>query len=533
MTTSAAPVATAGPWAPLAQPAFRMLWIAVLISNVGTWMQTVGAQWLLVSEPNASTLVALVQSASTLPVALLALPGGVLADSFDKRRLLVAVQAFQVVVAVSLTVLTVVGQMRPALLLTLTFALGAGAALTAPTYQSLIPELVPREQIPSASALGAISVNLARAVGPALAGVLVASVGVGAVFALNAASFAVFAVVLLCWRRTVDADDARRERFTPALRAGGRYVRHSPVMRRLLLRVVLFVVPAMAVWALLPLVASRRLGLGASGYGLLLGALGIGAVAGAVLLPRARARMSTNTLLMVASLGYAVSMAAVVLLHSLPAVLLALVPTGAGWVGVLSTIGASLQLFLPGWVRARGLAVYQIVLFGGQALGSFAWGLLADHAGLRPTFLVAAALMAVAAATITVWRLHDTASLDRSPAVYWPEPQLVLDPEPEDGPVLVTVTYSVEPDNEPGFLDAMEFVRRSRLRTGAVRWQLYRDGEVSHRFVEAYVVPSWDEHLRQHTGRLVGSDQVAEERAAALSQPPPVAHHLFPARGGR
>ncbi|NHC44466.1 MFS transporter [Motilibacter sp. K478] len=518
----------AGPWAPLAVPVYRALWIAVLVSNIGTWMQTVGAQWLLVDEPNASTLVALVQTASTLPVVALALPAGVLADSFDRRRLLLGVQAFQVVVGAILTALTAAGQMRPALLLTLTFALGAGAAVTAPAYQALIPELVPRSQITSASALGSISVNLARAVGPAVAGLLISHVGVAAVFALNAVTFAVFGAVLLAWRRPVD-DPREREPFAFALRAGGRYVRHSPVVRRLLLRVLLFVVPAMAVWALLPLVATRRLDLGASGYGVLLGALGVGAVGGAFLLPRARARLSANALVAVASCLYALGLAVVVAADVLPLVLLALLPAGAGWIGVLSTMNASLQLFLPNWVRARGLAVYQVVLFGGQAVGAFGWGLVADHLGLRTAYLAAAAGMAVGAASIAVWPLRDTRGLDRSPAVFWPEPELAFEPAPDDGPVLVTRAYTVAEQDEEEFLEAMERVRRATQRTGAVRWQVYRDGADPRRFLEAYVVPSWAEHLRQHEGRLTGSDRVAEERANALSSPPPVVSHLFPA----
>lgn len=519
-----------GAWEPLRSGVFRALWIAVLVSNIGTWMQTVGAQWLLVDEPNASTLVSLVQTASTLPVVLLALPAGVLADSFDRRRLLLGVQAFQVTVAAALALLTAADQMRPPLLLVLTFALGAGAAITGPTYQSLVPELVPRAQIPSASALGSISVNLARAVGPAIAGLLIAHTGVAAVFAINGASFLAFAGVLLWWRRPADDITDHRERFAPALRAGGRYARHSPVIRRLLLRVALFVLPAMAIWALLPLVASRRLGLGSGGYGLLLGAIGVGAVAGAFLLPQVRARMSTNMLVATASLLYAGSTAVVVLVGSLPAMMVALLPAGAGWIAVLSTMNASLQLFLPSWVRARGLAVYQVSLFGAQAVGSLLWGVAAELVGLRPAFLVAAALMALGAMTVVWWPLRETAGLDRSPAIYWPEPQLVLDPESSDGPVVVQVAYTISPEREEKFIAAMEPVRRSRQRTGATRWHLYRDGEVPHRFLESYQVPSWEEHLRQHEGRLTGSDQVSEERARAMSDPKPETHHLFPTR---
>jgi MFS family permease len=288
---------------PLRIKVFRMLWLAQLASMIGTWMQTVGAQWLLVGRPNAATLVALVQTAAMSPVFLLALPAGVLADVLDRRRLLVAVQVTMVVVGAVLTALTIADQMTPALLLAFTFLLGCGATLTMPAWQALIPELVPRAALPAASALGGISMNLARAIGPALAGLLIARVGVAAVFALNAASFAALAVVLAAWRPPPgDHADDQAERFASALRAGGRYVRHAPVVRRILLRSLLFVVPGSVVWALLALVANQRLGLGAGGYGLLLAALGIGAVAGAFALPTLRARTSTNGILVLASL---------------------------------------------------------------------------------------------------------------------------------------------------------------------------------------------------------------------------------------
>src|SRR5262245_50115692 len=253
-----------------------MLWLTVLVSDIGTWMQTVGAQWLLVSVPNAATLVALVQTADTLPDLLLALPGGALADVVDRRRLLIGLQVFQVAAGVGLTGLTLAGQMTPPLLLGFTFVLGTASALATPAYQAVIPELVPRNQLSSAAALGGISVNLARAIGPAVAGLLIARVGVVAVFAVYKVGFLLFALVLIGCRRPAENNLAIPERFIPALRAGGRYVRYSPVVRRILLRLGLFIVPASAIWGLLPLIATRLLGLGASGYGLLLGALGTG-----------------------------------------------------------------------------------------------------------------------------------------------------------------------------------------------------------------------------------------------------------------
>jgi MFS family permease len=518
-----------GAWTPLAHAAYRSIWLAVLFSNVGTWMQTVGAQLLLVGEPRASTLVALVQTASTLPVVLLALPGGVLADSFDRRRMLLVVQCYMGTVAIVLTALTAAGQMRPPLLLVLTFALGVGTALTAPAYQALIPDLVPRRELASAAALGAVSMNLARAVGPALAGLIIARTGTAAVFAINAATFVGFACVLLLWRREPVDNPGSRERFPSALRAGGRYVRHSPVVRRLLLRVALFLLPAMALWALLPLIATERLNLGPAGYGVLLAALGIGAVVGAVLLPGFRRALSPSRQLIVASTVFALSTAVVGTAPVPVVVFLALLPAGAAWVAVLSTMNATLQLFLPAWVRARALAIYQMTFFGAQALGALAWGLVAESAGLVPAFLASATLMAVGAATMLVWPVREAPAHGRGPAAYWEEPHLKLDPKPDVGPILVQVSYRIDDRDEPDFLAAMERVRRSRQRTGAYRWQIYRDGETPGRFIEAYLVPSWAEHLRQHNGRLTESDAISEREALSYSRSTPEVHHLFPA----
>jgi MFS family permease len=518
----------ASAWAPLRRPVYRALWTAVLVSQIGTWMQTVGAQWLLVDEPDAAALVALVQTASTLPIVLLALPAGALADSFDRRWMLVAVQCYQAVVATGLTVLTVLDAVPPLLLLAFTFALGVGGALTAPTYQALVPEMVPRSELPSAAALGAISVNLARAIGPAVAGVVIAQVGPAAVFGFNAASFLVFVVVLLRWHRPAD-DTSVREPLGSAIRLGGRFVRNSRVVRRTLLRTALFVAPATAIWALLPLVATTRLGLDAGGYGLLLAALGTGAVGGALALPRLRRSLDGNRLLLVASVAYALGMVGLVLAPHVAVALVALLPAGAAWIAVLSSMNASLQLFLPGWVRARGLAVQQMVLFGAQAGAAAVWGLVAGEAGLVPTFVAAGVLMLAGAATLPWFPMIEAGHLDRAPAVYWPDPQLRVEVEPDVGPVLVQISLVVGPDQEPAFLAAMAAVRRVRLRSGATSWGLYRVGEQPAEFVEVYQVPSWDEHLRQHSGRLTGHDRALEERAYRLAAARPRVQHLFPA----
>jgi len=425
---------------------------------------------------------------------------------------------------------TAVGDISPQVLLGLTFLIGCGQAMSMPPWQALIPDVVPSREVHAAAALAAVSMNLARAVGPGLAGLLIAQVDVWLVFAINTSTYAVLAVVVVRWGPASHLSGDVPERFGAALRAGTRYVRHSRVVRRLLLRSALFVLPGTAMWALLPLVASRLLGLGSAGYGLLLGALGIGAVAGAAVLPRLLSRISTAVMLFVASIVFAAAEIGVVVVRDVPVVVALLLPAGAAWLAVLSTLGATTQVFLPRWVRARGLSVQQIVFMGGQAVGALVWGLVGTYAGIVPAFVAASALMALGAATSVLWPLFETAQLDRSDAVYWPEPQLVVEPDRDEGPVLITVAFTVPPENRERFIAAMQRVQASRRRTGATRWNLYRDAADPDRFVEAFLVPSWEEHLRQHHDRLTATDQDIEREAVELAAGPPQIEHLLRAR---
>ena len=533
MTAPGTPVPVAGAadssaWAPLGQRTFRWLWLGVLVSSIGTWMQTVGAQWLLVDAPNAAALVALVQAANTLPVMLLALPGGVLADSFDRRWLLFTVQVYFFAVGILLAVLTAAGEMTPALLLAFTFALGAGIAVQLPGWGATVPELVPRTQLRAASRLDLVNVNLSRALGPLLAGLVIAHLGgVAVVFALNAVSVVFLAVGLLVWRRPQSDAERTRERFMPALRAGGRYVWHEPAVRRILLRTILFVTPGVALWALLPLIARVRLGLEADGYGALFGALGVGAIVGALLLGRVGTRLSTNGVLALGGVLYAAALAALVV-PSFAVALSALVLAGLAWMAVTSTLTAELQLVLPVWVRARGLAIFTVTFMGAQSAGALLWGLIANRVGLQTSVLFAAAAVLAGVVAGLFRRVPEVGPLDPEVAVYWPEARLAYDPEPDDGPVLVIVECTVAPDRQAAFLEAMDRLRGSRLRTGATRWELYRDGERPDRFVEIFSVPTWGEHLRQHAGRLTAADREIEAAAHAFSDPPPRAEHLLP-----
>jgi MFS family permease len=525
--TSVPVAAESSAFAPFRHRAFRWLWIGVLISWTGTWMQTVGAQWLLVDAPNAAVLVSLVQAATTLPVMLLALPGGVLADTFDRRWLLFTIQVYFFIVGVLLAVLTAAGQMPPALLIAFTFLLGVGTAVQLPTWASTIPDLVPRSELRAASRLDLVSVNVSRAIGPAIAGFVIAHLGgASVVFALNAVSVVFLAIALLAWRR-VNPELASRERFVPALRAGARYVWHEPVIRRIMLRAIMFVIPAMALWALLPLIASEHLGQGADGFGLLFAALGTGAVLGAVVLRRVTT-VSTNGILLAASLLYAATLAVIILIPSFVAALATLVLNGLAWMAITSTLQAEMQLVLPAWVRARGMAIYVVIFMASQTAGALIWGLVANRFGLRPAVLVAACVVLAAAIAGLIWRLPETGHLDPQPAVYWTDPRVAFDPEPDTGPVLVAVHFTVAAERQSEFLAAMDQLRLSRLRTGATRWELYRDAEHRDRFVEIFRVSSWEEHLRQHEDRLTATDQVVEEAALAFSDPPAYSDHLLP-----
>jgi MFS family permease len=300
-------------------------------------------------------------------------------------------------------------------------------------------------------------------------------------------------------------------------------------VRRILLRAAVFLIPGSAVWALLALIATDRLDLGSSGYGLLLGALGLGAVGAALVLPWIRRKLSRNILVVMTTLIYAGALVIVGVVRNTEVVLVVLLPSGAAWMAFLSTINASLQLFLPRWVRARGLSLYQAILFGSQAVGAAIWGLVAGEIGLPSTFLLAAGVMTAGAASVFFWPLLDTSEMNRDIVSNWPEPLLAVEPDLDGGPVAVMITYTVLAENEREFTQAMAQVRNSRMRTGAVRWRLYRDAGRPQSFVELFVVSSWEEHLRQHSERLTGTDQHYEDAAKVLSDPPPVVTHFLPA----
>jgi MFS family permease len=495
-------------------------------------MQTVGAQWLILSLGGTALTVSLVQTATTLPTFLVGLPAGALGDILDRRKVMLASQFFMLVCATVLGVLTLMDEVSIATVLALTFGIGLGSALLRPSWQAVQPELVERDEIPQAAALNGVSMNMARAVGPAIGGVVVAVTNAGAVFIANAVSFLGVMGVLLRWKRRPQESTLGAEHVTHAIRAGTRYVRHSPRLRSVLTRTLSFCLFSSALWALLPVVAHQRLGLGSGGYGLLLGAVGVGAVAGAFVL--AAARRSADRVVAAATLAFAGTCVVLAWSRSVPLDAAALVVGGACWIAVLSSLNASAQVALPGWVRARGMATYLLVFQGGQAAGSVIWGTLATHTGTATALSVVAGGLVLALAFFS--RRHKLATsveLDMTPVSSWSDPELALEPDPQR-PVLITIEYRVPPENHEAFREAMQRLGRSRRRTGAERWSLYQDAADPDRFVENYLVDSWEEHMRQHYDRQTAQDVSIQQRALELTEDgeaPPAQHLIYAYEG--
>lgn len=516
-------------WAPFRHRLFAAMWGAQFISNVGSWMQTVAAQWLMLTLTSSAVYVTLVQTAASLPIVLFAVIAGTIGDLVDRRRFLLVTQTIMLLAAAALGVLAIAGLVTPWVLLALVFALGTGQALTSPTWQTLQPELVAPAERQQAISLGAVNMNLARAVGPAIGGLLLAATSVGTVFLVNAASFLAVIAVIWWWRDTRPASTLPREHVGEAIRAGGRYVAASPALRAILLRAGLFTLCASSVWALLPLTAHSQLHLGSGGYGLLLGCVGVGALAGAAVLPRLRARLTPGAELTAGSIGLAGVALIQALVHVTVLVAVALVIGGMAWILALSTLNSLYQLTLPQWVKARGMSFYLVVFQGGSAVGSFVFGVVAEHAGLSPALLVAAAGLALGPLAGLRHPFQAIPPQDLVPGGDWPAPNLAAG-APAGGPVLVTVEYRALPGHEDDLLAALRDARFSRRRTGASSWRVWQDGNQPGRILEQFVVASWQEHLRQHA-RVSVRDQRRYDAIRAMSDPAhpaTVTHWLTP-----
>ncbi len=491
-------------------------------------MQNVGAAWLMLSLNAGPLLVALTQTASSLPFFLFALPAGAIGDIVDRRRLVLSTETWMTCVAALLTLLTFLHRISPVSLLLLTFALSAGDAFESPTWRAILPELVPKEDLAAASALNGIEFNIARAIGPGLAGAVIAAAGVTSAFALNTLSFLGVMLVVARWKRKAAVVHGPAETLGGATVAAVRYVHYSPAIRLLCLRSGIAMFFASSLLALLPSI-SHSVSRSPLGYGLLLGCFGIGAILGGLFLGRVRQGHSSEA---VASFGvgtFGLSMVCLAGLRHLPGLCLSVLVAGAAWILFISLFNVLVLNRAPDWVRARVLAVFLLVNQGAMAGGSALWGALASRHGLHAAFLWAGIGTLATTALGLFFRLPD-ATADMTPWIHWQSPTK-LDrafPDVDAGPVLVTVAYEVAPGQEAEFLRAVRAYGRIRRRDGAYRWGIFRDTEKPSRYLEMFLTASWGEHLRQHE-RATQADRAIEERVSnSVLSPPKVSHLVRP-----
>ncbi|WDS36507.1 MFS transporter [Pseudoxanthomonas sp.] len=518
---------TGGSFAPLAQPVFAVLWAAAVLGNTGSFIRDVASSWMVTELSANPTAVALIQTAATLPVFLLAIPAGVLSDILDRRRFLLFIQVMLAGVSLTLLLLTRSGALTVEYLIGMTFIGGIGAALMGPAWQSIVPELVPRADLKNAVALNSLGINIARAIGPALGGVLLANFGASLAYGADVLSYVFVIAALLWWKRPANTHDALSEQFLGALRAGLRFTRSSRELHVVLLRTAVFFLFASSVWALLPLVARQLLHGTAGFYGVLLGAVGAGAIAGALLLPRLRARFDADGLILVASACTVVVMGGLAMAPPqwLSVVLMLLL--GVGWIIALTTLNGVAQAVLPNWVRGRALAVYLMVFNGAMAAGSFGWGLVAQEVGVPRALVIGAVGLALIALLFHRVRLP-TGEADLQASNHWPEPLTSPTVSNDRGPVMILIEYRVATRHHAAFQAAITRLSLGRRRDGAYLWGITEDAADPQKIVEWFMVESWAEHLRQHR-RVSNADADLQSEALQyhLGPEPPVVRHFI------
>lgn len=507
--------ASLSPLAPLSVPVFRMLWLTWVAANTCMWMNDVAAAWLMTTLTTSTTMVALVQAASTLPVFLLGLPSGALADILDRRRYFASTQLWVAVNALVLAAVSMADAMSAPLLLALTFTNGIGLALRWPVFAAIVPDIVPKHHLPGALALNGVAMNLSRIVGPIVAGAVLAAFGGTWVFVLNAVLSLVAFAMILRWRsQQVKTSALPGERFVGAMRVGLQHVWQSPRLRLILARVFLFFLQSAALMALLPLIA-RGLGGGAQLFTWLLAAQGAGAITAVMLFPRWRARFSSGQFVTWGPIAHALVTLTVAFAPHPAVALVAMVVAGMAWISTANTLTVGAQMMLPGWVRARGMSIYQMGLMGGTAAGAALWGQVAGHGSIQMALLCSAVFGGLVLLGLRRWPMAEGASPDNSPALpssVPSEPAIAIGPD--EGPVMVTVEYQIDPARAEAFAAVMQRTRQARLRQGALSWGLFRDAAVPGRYIEYFVDESWLEHKRRLERFTAADIDLREERLA-------------------
>jgi MFS family permease len=518
----------ASPWIAFRHTTFTVVWTATVVANIGTWMYNAASGWLMASLDPDPLTVSLVQVASSLPMFLFAVPAGALADIVDKRRFLVASEIVITAVAALSAVLVRLDLINPSILLLFTFLLGAGAAFTAPAWQSIVPQLVPKRDLAAAVASNGVGINISRAIGPALGGVVIGAAGIAAPFWINALSNIGVIGALLWWRPPPSQGTGLPpERLTGAMVIGFRHARYNLNLRATLIRAVAFFFFASAYWALLPLVARDQIAGGPELYGVLLGAIGIGAVVGAFTLPWIKAALGPDRLVAAGTLGTALCLLLLGVARHSALGLAACVIAGISWIAVLASLNVSVQVSLPDWVRGRGLAMFVTVFFGAMTAGSAVWGQLASGLGLPMAHFSAAVGAILGIALTWRWKLQSGAGVDLAPSMHWPAPVLTIDAEPDRGPVLVTIEYRIDPEKSDAFLTAIRDLGQQRRRDGAFAWDIFEDAAEKGRFLETFMIASWLEHLRQHQ-RVTNADRIVQDaiRQFDAAAEPKVTHFI-------
>ena len=514
-------------FAPFRQPVYAVIWAATVLGNTGSFMRDVASSWLVTDLSAAPAAVSMIQAAATLPIFLFAIPAGVLADILDRRKFLIAVQILLALVSATLMVLSWNGLLTVSLLIGLTFIGGIGAALVGPTWQAIVPELVPKKDIKSAVALNSLGINVARSIGPAAGGVLLAAFGAAVTYSADVISYIFVIAALLWWPRAPAANDVLSEKFFGAFRAGLRYTRSSRELHVVLFRAAIFFAFSSAIWALLPLVARNLLGGDAGFYGVLLGAVGAGAIGGALVLPRLRARLDSDGLLLIAAIVTAVVMAALSFAPPKPVAIFALLLLGAAWITALTTFSGVAQAVLPNWVRGRGLAVYLMVFNGAMTAGSLGWGAVAEALGVPGALLVSGGGLIVVAFILNRVKLP-AGEADLAPSNHWPEPLTSEPVEHDRGPVLILVEYRIARDDRGKFIACLKRLSDARRRNGAYGWGITEDAADPEKIVEWFMVESWAEHLRQHH-RVSNADADVQRETVQfhVGQEGPVVRHFL------